>query len=118
MVSDVIKTTKKNLKKNNIIRLNDVYNSKKKIVAFSAKMKKFDHQIKNFLRKKMYFHQKVNSKTNLGRKIITKLFNKISKNQKRYVSIKKYNSKNLERNVCDYIAGMTDRYAINLYNKL
>ena len=51
----------------------------------------------------MYFHQKVNSKTNLGRKIITKLFNKISKNQKRYVSIKKYNSKNLERNVCDYI---------------
>ena len=118
MVSDVIKTTKKNLKKNNIIRLNDVYNSKKKIVAFSAKMKKFDHQIKNFLRKKMYFHQKVNSKTNLGRKIITKLFNKISKNQKRYVSIKKYNSKNLKRNVCDYIAGMTDRYAINLYNKL
>ncbi len=118
MVSDVIKTTKKNLKKNNIIRLNDVYNSKKKIVAFSAKMKKFDHQIKNFLRKKMYFHQKVNSKTNLGRKIIIKLFNKISKNQKRYVSVKKYNSKNFERNICDYIAGMTDRYAINLYNKL
>ena len=28
---------------------------------------------------------------------------------------KKYN---LERNICDYIAGMTDRYAINLYNSL
>ena len=24
----------------------------------------------------------------------------------------------LERIICDYIAGMTDRYAINLYNKI
>ena len=25
---------------------------------------------------------------------------------------------NLERIICDYIAGMTDRYAINLYNQI
>ena len=89
----------------------------KKNCSFFSKNEKLIINQK-FFEKKMYFHQKVNSKTNLGRKIITKLFNKISKNQKRYVSIKKYNSKNLERNICDYIAGMTDRYAINLYNKL
>ncbi len=118
MVSDVIKTTKKNLKKNRIMKLNDVYNSKKEIVAFSDKMKKFDNQIKSFLRKKMYYHQKVHSKTNLGRKIITKLFIKIRKNPKKFVNIKKYNSENLERTICDYIAGMTDRYAINLYTKI
>jgi len=29
-----------------------------------------------------------------------------------------YKKYNLERNICDYIAGMTDRYAINLYNSL
>ena len=66
----------------------------------------------------MYFHHKVYSKTNLGRKIITKLFTKIRKNPKKYINIKKYNGENLERNICDYIAGMTDRYAINLYNKI
>ena len=118
MVSDVIKTTKKNLKKNRIIKLNDVYNSKKQIVTFSDKMKKFDNQIKSFLKRKMYYHQTVHSKTNLGRKIITKLFIKIRKNPKKFVNIKKYNSENLERTICDYIAGMTDRYAINLYTKI
>ena len=81
-------------------------------------MKKFDFEIKSFLKKKMYFHQKVETKTNYGRKIITKLFTKIRKNPKKYVKIKKYDEKNLERIICDYIAGMTDRYAINLYNKI
>ena len=58
MVSDVIKTTKKNLKKNKILNLKDVYNAKNQIVTFSDKMKKFDNQIKSFLKKKIYFHQK------------------------------------------------------------
>ncbi len=118
MVSDVIKTTKKNLKKNKILSLNDVYNAKNQIVTFSNKMQKFDDQIKSFLKRKMYFHQKVYSKTNLGRKIIKKLFVKIRKNPKKFISNGNHNSENLERIVCDYIAGMTDRYAINLYNKI
>ena len=80
-------------------------------------MKKFDDQIKSFLKRKMYFHRNVYSKTNLGRKIIIKLFTKIRTNPKKYINIKKYNNENLERAICDYIAGMTDRYAINLYNK-
>ena len=29
-----------------------------------------------------------------------------------------YKKNNFERNICDFIAGMTDRYAINLYNSL
>ncbi len=118
MVSDVIITTKKNLLKNKISNLNDVYKASIKIVSFSNKMKKFDLQIKSFLRRKMYFHKKVHYKTNLGRKIISKLFTKIKKNPKKYINIKKYNDKNLERIICDYIAGMTDRYAINLYNQI
>ena len=118
MVIDVIITTKNNLKKKKINSLNDVYKAKKQIVSFSDKMKKFDFEIKSFLKKKMYFHQKVETKTNYGRKIITKLFTKIRKNPKKYVKIKKYDEKNLERIICDYIAGMTDRYAINLYNKI
>mgnify|MGYP005995476455 CR=1 FL=1 len=74
-------------------------------------MKKFDKQIKNFLKQKMYFHKKVNSKTNYGRKVITKLFTKIKKNPSKYINIKKYSNINIDRIICDYIAGMTDRYA-------
>ena len=85
MVSDVIQTTKNNLKENKIFNLKNVYETKKQIVTFSDKMKQFDIQIKSFLKRKMYFHHKVYSKTNLGRKIITKL---TEKKTKKYINTK------------------------------
>ena len=118
MVSDVIISIKKNIRINQIRSLNDIYKSDKIIVCFSDQMKKFDMSIKKFLKQKMYFHSKVNFKTNYGKKIITKLFSKIKNNPKKYINIKKYNSLSIERIICDYIAGMTDRYAINLYNQI
>jgi len=118
MVKDVIKTTEKNIKTNKIKNLKEVYNSEKKIVCFSYKMKRFDLEIKKFLKEKMYFHKNVKKKTNYGKKIIKKLFLIIIKNPKKYINIKKYKNSKLERIICDYIAGMTDRYAINLYKKI
>jgi len=118
MVEDIIKTTQQNIKKFKINNLNDVYKSKYPIVAFSPKMKEFDKKIKSFLRRKMYYHKKVEVKTNNGKKIIYKLFSTIKKNPNRYINVSKYNKSNLARAICDFIAGMTDRYAINLYNKI
>ena len=118
MVRDVIKTTKKNIKLNNINNLNDVYKSKNQIVCFSNHMKIFDEKIKIFLKQRMYFHKNVITKTNYGRKVIKNLFLIINKNPKKYININKYKNLSLERIICDYIAGMTDRYAINLYNKI
>jgi dGTPase len=118
MVSDVIKTTNKNIKLYNIKNLKDVYKSKKQIVCFSNNMKNFDFKIKSFLRQKMYFHKKVKTKTNYGRRIIKNLFLLIRKNPKKFINITKYKNSNIERIICDYIAGMTDRYAINLYKKI
>ena len=117
MVSDVITTTKNNLKKNNIKNLKDVYKFDEKLVCFSNSMNIFDLKIKDFLKKKMYFHKNVHIKTNYGRKIIKNLFLLIKKNPKKYINIIKYKNSSIERVICDYIAGMTDRYAINLYKK-
>ena len=118
MVGDVIISIKKNIRVNQIRNLNDIYKSDKVIVCFSNQMKNFDISIKKFLKQKMYYHSKVNLKTNYGKKIIIKLFNKIKSNPKKYINIKKYSSSSIERIICDYIAGMTDRYAINLYNQI
>ena len=118
MVSDVISTTKKNIRLYKIKNLNDIYRTKNQLVSFSQNMQNFDRKIKSFLKQKMYFHKNVNSKTNYGRKVITRLFLKIRKNPKKYINIKKYSNSNIERIICDYIAGMTDRYAINLYKQI
>ena len=118
MVEDLIITTQKNLKKNKIKNLKDVFKSKYPLVAFSNKMRKFDKRIKSFLRTKMYYHRKVKSNTNNGKKIIRKLFYSIRKNPDKYINVSKYDKTNVARSICDFIAGMTDRYAINLYKKI
>ena len=101
-----------------LIKLNDVYKAKYPIVVFSRKMKSFDKSIKKFLRRKMYYHSKVKLNTNKGKKIINKLFFSIKKNPKKYINVSNYDKSNNARSICDFIAGMTDRYAINLYNKI
>ena len=118
MVKDLIETTLKNIKKNKVKNLNDVFKSKYPLVTFSTKMRKFDKRIKNFLRKKMYYHKNVKSNTNNGKKIIRKLFLSIKKNPNKYLNVSKYDKTNIARSICDFIAGMTDRYAINLFNKI
>ncbi len=118
MVKDIITTTQKNIKKNKIKNLKDVIKSKYPIVTFSSNMQKFDKKIKNFLRKKMYYHKNVKFNTNYGKKIIKKLFSSIKKNPEKYINVSKYDKTNIARSICDFIAGMTDRYAINLYNKI
>ncbi len=118
MVKDVILNTKKNLKIYNIKNIKDVYRSKYPLVSFSKNMSLFDISVKNFLKKNMYYHKNVIHKTNLGKKIITKLFLVIKKNPKKFIKNYKYKKTNNYRVTCDFIAGMTDRYAINLYNKI
>ena len=81
-------------------------------------MKYFDVEIKSFLREKMYFSKKVLKKTNMGKKIIKILFSRIKKNPSKFINKKIYIKSDFERSICDFIAGMTDRYAINLYNSL
>ena len=118
MVRDVIFNTQKNIKKNRIKSVKDIYKSKYPLVCFSNKMKKFDTNIKKFLKKNMYYNKNVIHKTNFGKKIVKKLFFIIKKNPKKYIKIDKSNNADIERSICDFIAGMTDRYAINLYNKI
>ncbi len=118
MVKDIILSTKKNIKKNKIKNFNDILKSKYPLVTFSNKMRKFDKTIKSFLRKKMYFHKNVKTNTNFGKKVIKKLFLTIKKNPNKYINVSKYDKTNIDRSICDFIAGMTDRYAINLYKKI
>ena len=117
MVKDVILNTTKNIKKNKIKDLNDVYISKFPLVEFSNRMSSFDLNIKRFLKEKMYLHKKVIQKTAHGKKIIQTLFIKIKNNPKKYINLDNVKKFDIDRSICDFIAGMTDRFAINLYNK-
>ena len=118
MVIDVINTTNKNLKKNNPQSINDIYKQDRLIVDFSDKVNMIDNQIIDFLKCNMYNHKKVIINTNKGRKIINDLFKYLLKNPKKYISNELFKKDQKERVIADFIAGMTDRYAINLHKKI
>ena len=117
MVKDLITNTIKNLKKNKIHSIKDFKNSPKQLVCFSDKLKKSEEEIKFFLKKKMYNNKDVIIKNNKGQKIIKSLFSTINKNPKRFL-LKEQLKFDKQRSIADFISGMTDRFAINLYKSL
>ena len=118
MVKDIIINTKKNIQHVKPKNIKDIYKSKVQLVNFSSKMSNFDLSIKLFLKSKMYNHKNVLKRTQKGRKIVQFLFSKIKKNPNKFIKKKLLSNISKERLVCDFIAGMTDRYAINLYNSI
>jgi len=118
MVNDIILNIKKKIKTEKIKTIKDIYNHNDLIVTFSKEMNLFDLSIKSFLKEKMYLSKNVLKKTNMGKKIIKFLFFKIKKNPSKFIKKTVYKKKSFERNICDFVAGMTDRYAIKLYNSL
>ena len=115
MVKDLIKNTIHNLKKSKINNIQNVYNSSNQIVCFSNKLKNIEKEIRLFLRQKMYNNKNVIIKNNKGKKIVKKLYNLISKKPYKFLN-KQRLKENKTRAIADFISGMTDRYAINLYN--
>jgi len=114
MVKDLIKNTINNLKNNKIKSIRDIYLHNENLVCFSKKFKKIEQDIRFLLRSKMYNNKDVQIKNNQGKRIIKKLFSVINNKPNKFLT-----SNNLKLNkhraIADYISGMTDRYAINIY---
>ena len=117
MIKDLINNTKNNLNYNKIKTFKDVNKTSFLMVDFSDKIKSSENEIRYFLKTKMYNNKNVLGKNNKGKLIIKKLFNKINKNPKKFISTKEL-SKDKYRAISDFISGMTDRYAINLFNNI
>ena len=117
MIRDLLRNTRKNL---NILKINstrDLTKSNQLIVCFSNKMQNSEKEIRFFLRNKMYNNKTVLIKNQRGKMIIKKLFSIIKSNPRKFLT-KEQLTKDKFRAISDFISGMTDRFAINLYNNL
>jgi dGTPase len=117
MVKDLIKNSLINIKVNKIKKLNDIYKSENKLVCFSNHYENIIDEVRYFLSSKMYKNNKVLNKNNEGKRIIEKLFKVISRNPRKFLTFLPIKH-NKYRSVADYISGMTDRFAINIYKSI
>ncbi len=124
MVVDVIHNTQKNIAQEKIISEKDVRNYNKSLVNFSEEMEIAHQKLKNFLMQNMYRHNEVNLMTKRAHMVIEGLFkhyfNHPDQLPDNYSALSKKISskKELAELVSDYIAGMTDRFAIKEHQKL
>ncbi len=123
LIEDVIYTTKTNIKKLAPKNVTDVRNSTKTIVSFSAKMVALENSLKTFLFKNVYRAPSVMKNVEISEMVVVKIFEQLLSNQnlpnewseKLHLTIDEAQK---ARIICDYIAGMTDPYALELYNRL
>ena len=120
LISDFRKTTLKNLKASKIQSVDDVRCAKKRMAGFSALMSKKNGELKKFLHKNLYNHRKVKRMEFKSEMCLTGLFNAFIANSALLPESVQRDGDNdsLQRRICDYISGMTDRYAISEYKKL
>ena len=120
MIESVLNTIEQNISNHKLDSCNDVRKVDKQIVMFSDEILHKVETIRNFLRDRMYQHDKVKEMTRNANKVVSFLFDLMLNNQNvcDTEGLKsQINNNDHYRIVCDFISGMTDNFAQSMYNK-
>jgi len=127
MVDDAIHETRKRIEEIAPQNADDIRNAGQQVVAFSPEMHEKVEELRDFLHSRMYRHYTVNRMRLKVERIVDDLFkaymkriNVLPENWQEKVAKAGglLNETVQARVVCDYIAGMTDRYAIREHERL
>ncbi len=120
MVTDFLETTLSQLKETGIESADDVRTASKPLASFSLEMEEKNKELKKYLYQNMYTHRRIQRMEFKAELQLTKLFSAYTKSPKLLPepALNAEQHGTTERRICDYISGMTDRYAIEEYENL
>jgi dGTPase len=123
LVSDVITETQRRLAKLAPRDADTIRRSKRKVVGFSEKMAEANQAIKDFLYARMYRHWRVNRMTSKARRLTGELYRLLLADPSLLpddwrARAGEAGGPRAATTVGDYVAGMTDRYAMDEYRRL
>ena len=120
MVTDIVEATNKRLKDSAVKSPLEIQKLSTNVIGYSEDMQRRNRELKDFLYKNLYSHYRVIRMAVKAERVITDLFNAyraepaiLPDSLQPFVA-----QRGLERTICDYIAGMTDRFAIEEHQKL
>jgi dGTPase len=119
-VSDLLEQTRKRLRQERIHTVEDVRASPSRIVEPGPEVRELKDGLERFLMAHVYSHYRVQRMAAKGRRLLQSLFSEFCRRPEllpdRYAV--RARAGQLQRTVCDYVAGMTDRYAQQEYQSL
>jgi len=125
-VIDLVETSQANLERASPGSIDDVRQHNEPLIAFSDSMREKNLELKRFLRTHLYRHYRVHRMSAKATRTITALFEAYiddpllmpNESQQHVSRLEAMNGRDgRARAVADYIAGMTDRYAITEYER-
>jgi dGTPase len=119
-VNDLVHTTAQRLRESNVKSVEELQRLPYNVISFSEDMIRRNRQLKDFLYNNLYRHHRVVRMAVKAERIIGDLFRGYQSDPEMLPEHVQglLNERGLERTICDYIAGMTDRYAVEEYQKL
>ncbi|MBN2119459.1 MAG: deoxyguanosinetriphosphate triphosphohydrolase [Candidatus Omnitrophica bacterium] len=120
-VTDLIEHSKHKLSSLNINSWKKVKSQETRLVAFSPYVSRLRKPFRKFLYDNLYCSRRVLRMTEKSKRFIQELFENYCKNPwqiPKNLLKQKIKKESLKRTVADYIAGMTDRFALDEYKKL
>jgi dGTPase len=120
LVTDLIDSTLKNINDKKITSYKDVKNARSKLAGFSDKISTVNNGLKQFLKKNMYQHFRVTRMSLKSQRVINELFHIYTEHPETLPEayMEEIERSGIIRTVTDFIAGMTDRFALEEYRKL
>jgi dGTPase len=121
MASDLVATVEREIERRGIRSVADVRAVRPRLVEYSPQMAPRIRELKDFLMDRLYMHVRVTRMGVKAKTIITGLFHTYFDEPRQmpphvYAQIDGGDDK--ARVIADYIAGMTDRFALDEYKKL
>jgi dGTPase len=121
-VSDVIAATQRNLADARVRNLVDLRALSHNVASYSPQVEELNRELKAYLLKNFYRHYRVMRMAAKARRLLTDLFSLYTDDPLQLPTEVQRRAEGdpngLHRVVCDYIAGMTDRYAIQEHRRL
>lgn len=119
-VSDLLEHTRHNLRLKRIGSVADVRGSDRLLVTPSQEVLTLKAGLEAFLYERVYRHQRVMRMAYKGQRMLKMMFDEFclhpAQLSERY--LQRTQKMTIQRVVCDYLAGMTDRYAQDEFNRL
>jgi dGTPase len=122
MVRDLVGETRRRLAESAVDSADAVRALGRPIAAFSDEMRNHDRALKRFLYERMYRHDRVNRMTSNARRVVGELFRLFLAEPDRlpaeWRALTGGSEAERARIVADYLAGMTDRFALDEHRRL